>query len=257
MRAAPAFPGSGPVMWSPPPKTLSLAQDEVHLWRASLDQEPPVVEKLRQTLSAAELGRAARFRIPEARNRFVAARAILRDILSRYVGFGPAELEFGYRPRGKPFLAHYGETAGLKFNLSHSHGLALYGITVGREIGVDVERVRPSPDYEKIAARFFSAAETAALLDLPGELRAESFFRCWTRKEAYIKARGEGLAVSLSSFEVSLASGEGPALLRAGDDPSELERWTLLPLPPIAGYAAALAVEGKELRLSLWNWRPA
>jgi 4'-phosphopantetheinyl transferase len=257
MRAAPAFHRGGGMLWFPPPDPVRLARDDVHLWRAALDLAPSAAEKLRRTLSPDELSRAARFRFPETQRRFTAARAILRDILARYIGREPARLEFGYQPRGKPFLAAGSGAAGLKFNLAHSHGMALCGITLGREVGVDLELVRPSLDHEKIAERFFSAAETAALRDLPPELRAESFFRCWARKEAYIKARGEGLAISLSSFAVSLAPGEPPALLSVRDDPSELERWTLVPLPPIAGYAAALAVEGRGLRLNLWDWQPS
>jgi 4'-phosphopantetheinyl transferase len=255
MKAAPAFPAGGQVVWSPPPQTVCLAQDEVHLWRASLDLAPSGVENLRQTLSPDELGRAARFLAPEAQARFIVARAILRDVLARYAGRRPAEFEFGYRPGGKPFLASGSGAAGLEFNLSHSHGMALYGFTLGRQVGVDVELVRSNLDHERIAGRFFSEAESAALRDLPPDLRAESFFRCWTRKEAYIKARGEGLAIPLASFDVSVAPGEPPALLSVSDLPSEVGRWTFLPLPPMAGYATALAVEGKGLRLHLWDWR--
>ena len=255
MKAAPALPPGGPAVWSPPSRTVRLAQDDVHLWRASLNVAPSGIEKLRQTLCPDELGRAARFLAPEAQARFIVARAILRDVLARYAGRDPAEFEFGYRPEGKPFLASGSGAASLEFNLSHSHGTALYAFTLGRQVGVDVELVRSDLDHERIARRFFSAAEAAALRDLPPDLRAESFFRCWTRKEAYIKARGEGLAIPLASFVVSSAPGEPPALLSVRDHPSEVDRWTFLPLPPIAGYATALAVEGKGLRLRLWDWR--
>ena len=256
MKAAPAFSPGGQVVWSPPPQTVRLTQEDVHLWRALLDLAPGGVENLRQTLSPDELSRAARFLAPAAQARFIVTRAILRDVLGRYAGRRPAELEFGFRPGGKPFLSSGSGAAGLEFNLSHSHGMALYGVTLGRQVGVDVELVRSNLDHERIAKRFFSAAEAAGLQDVPPELRAESFFRCWTRKEAYIKARGEGLAIPLASFDVSVAPGEPPALLSVRDLPSEVGRWTFLPLPPMAGYATALAVEGKGLRLRLWDWRP-
>lgn len=255
MKAAPAFPSGGPVLWSPPPRTVRLAQGDVHVWRAALDLAPSGVEKLRRTLSPDELGRAVRLLAPEARARFIVARAVLRDVLARYAGRDPAELEFGLRPGGKPFWVPGSGAVGLEFNLSHSRGMALYAFTLGGQVGVDVELVRSGLDYMRIAGRFFSAAEAAALGELPPALRAAAFFRCWTRKEAYIKARGEGLAIPLASFAVALAPDEPPALLDVPGHPSEVDRWTFLPLPPVAGYAAALAAEGKGLRLRSWDWR--
>jgi 4'-phosphopantetheinyl transferase len=166
----------------------------------------------------------------------------------------PSQLRFRYNRYGKPALA--GELAEdwLRFNLSHSHGLALYAFTENREIGVDLEFIRPELAGEEIARRFFSSAEAAELAALPSHLRTEAFFNCWTRKEAYIKARGKGLSLPLDQFDVSLAPGKPAALLRARGEPDESSRWSLTALAPAQGYVAALAVEGHAYQLRCWRW---
>jgi 4'-phosphopantetheinyl transferase len=231
-----------------------LDDGAVHVWRAALDLEPAAIEELRLALSPDELERAARFRNPAAQSRFISARGILRDILSRYLDRKPAALTFDYQPHGKPFLL---PAAGMvQFNLSHSQGMALYGITRGREIGVDVEMARRGPDQERIAERFFSAREWETMKATVPERRTEFFFRCWTLKEAYLKARGEGLSIPLGSVDVVLAPGELAALLRVAGEPAEAERWALSTLLPAPGYWAAVAVEGRDLRPHLFDWQP-
>jgi 4'-phosphopantetheinyl transferase len=215
------------------------------------------LERLREALSADERERAARFRVPQVQARFTAGRAILRDILSRYLGRQPSALSFGYRKQGKPFLLPSPGQEDLRFNLSHSHGLALYGVTRAREIGVDLEQIRLDREHEKLAKRFFSPEEAAALQALPPEQRVAAFFHCWTRKEAYLKARGEGLAIPLASFAVSLAPGERAALLSVADEPGETARWSLEALDPGPGFAAALAVEGEPAAVRKWQWGTA
>jgi 4'-phosphopantetheinyl transferase len=163
-------------------------------------------------------------------------------------------LRFGYNPYGKPALVGEEGEKGLRFNVSHSHGLALYAITRGREIGVDLERIRPFPDLIGLAERFFSPKEVAALRTLPAPMQTEAFLTCWTRKEAYIKAKGEGLSLPLSQFEVSLAPGEPSALLRTQWDALEASRWSLHALTPGPGYVAALAVECNHRRMTCWHW---
>ncbi len=232
------------------PPGLPLERDAVHVWHAGLSLPPDQLERLRQALSADERERAARFVFAKDRDRFVAARGILRDILGNYLGQPGGALRFEYGPYGKPALA--GEPRGLRFNVSHSGDLALVAVTRGQEIGIDVEAVRPERADEQLARRFFSPREVAALLALPEAERGAAFFACWTRKEAYIKARGDGLSIPLDAFDVSLAPGEACALLRAsGDDPA---RWALRALDTGPGYAAALAVEGHGWRLSTRRW---
>jgi 4'-phosphopantetheinyl transferase len=231
-----------------------LAHDEVHVWRAALNQPALQVQNLWLTLVADERARAERFHFPTDREHFIVARGVLRAILGGYLKRHPSELCFCYSSYGKPALTTELGEATLSFNLSHSHGLALYAVAHRRALGIDVEWLRPDLANEKIAEHFFSAREVAALRALSNELQTEAFFHCWTRKEAYIKARGEGLSFPLNRFDVSLVPGEPAALLRTLDDPLEATRWSLQELHPGPGYVAALAVEGQHWRLQSWQW---
>jgi 4'-phosphopantetheinyl transferase len=232
----------------------SLAEDEIHVWRVSLDRPDSAVRRLAPLLSADERERADRFRIDRVQRRFIVCRGVLRMILGRYTRRSPARLRFRYGPHGKPALAP-AEGTDVHFNVSHSDGLALCAVARGCEIGVDVERLRELPRAERIAERFFSVPETAALKAVPAERRVEAFFTCWTRKEAYIKALGDGLAHPLDQFAVSLAPGEPPRLSAVGDaNGREVERWRLAVVPPAPGYVAALAGRGHGWRLSTRSW---
>jgi 4'-phosphopantetheinyl transferase len=176
--------------------------------------------------SPEELERAARFRLPRDRERFIACRSVLREILSTYLSIDPRRVEFTSNPHGK--LA----VEGLYFNLSHSDDLAIIAVSRTREVGVDIERIRSDVAAEAIAARFFSPAEAAALAGLPPEDRHKAFFRLWTRKEAYVKAVGLGLSIPLSSFEITI--GERVEFRRGG------EGWEIESFEPAPGYAAAV-----------------
>ena len=180
--------------------------------------------------------------------------ALELTILARYLGTDPAALRFAYGARGKPALAPGNAAPAVRFNFANSDGRALCAVTLGREIGVDLERIRPESATDAVAEDFFSRAEVATLRALDAEHRTRAFFDCWTRKEAYIKARGDGLWLPLDRFEVSLAPGEPAALLATHDDPAEAARWPLRELHPGPGYAAALAVEGHRWRLQCWQW---
>ncbi|MEN6606722.1 MAG: 4'-phosphopantetheinyl transferase superfamily protein [Bryobacteraceae bacterium] len=243
------------MMWRPAVSRGELRENEVHVWRAALDVSARELERLVRSLSEEEQARARRYIVESARVHFAAARGILRDILSRYLGLPPAEIRFTYGKSGKPALAGEINTAALRFNLSHSHGFALYAVTCGRETGIDIEKVRPEPSASQIAERFFSPCEAAALRELPPELVPAGFFLCWTRKEAYIKACGEGLYMNLKNFDVSLTPGEPAKLLAVRDDASEASRWSLMDLKPHPHYTAALAVEGAIPKLCLFDWR--
>jgi 4'-phosphopantetheinyl transferase len=242
-------------LWRSPPAELTLSSAEVHVWRARLDPAASCVECLRGTLSADELQRAARFHFARDRRRFTVARGVLRDILGRYLRVPPSEPEFRYSAYGKPALADGADAPWLRFNVSHSHEVALFAVTCGREVGVDIEYLGREIRGEEIAERFFSARERADLRALPAEVKHEAFFNCWTRKEAYIKAHGEGLSLPLDQFDVSLAPGEPAALLATRSDPREALHWSLQALTPGPDYVAALAVEGQGWHLSCWQWR--
>jgi 4'-phosphopantetheinyl transferase len=206
-------------------------------------------------LSADEHERAERFRFRKDREHFIAARGLLRILLGRYLDLPPRQLSFSYSPYGKPQLAGVSGGAALRFNVSHSHGIALYAVALGREIGVDVEYIRREVVGESIAEHFFSAREVASLRALPAEMQPQAFFNCWTRKEAFIKAIGEGLSFPLDEFDVSLVPDEPAALLNTRNGPLEAARWSLQALPVDEGYVAALAVEGHEWRLECWRLR--
>jgi len=237
--------------WDLRPDRLALEVDEVHVWRASLDCDERVLHQFDATLAPDEKGRAQRFVFQPDRNSYIAARGVLRELLGRYLNRAPAEIEFDYGPQGKPALRSGPSQTGVQFNISHSHGMALFAFTVGRQVGVDVELVRPDFAGEKIAERFFSSLEVMELRSLPETARDEGFFLCWTRKEAYIKARGEGLQIPLKSFHVSLTPGE-PARLQADDS----SRWSLRSLRPGGRYVGAVVVEGQGWKVRGWEWGP-
>jgi 4'-phosphopantetheinyl transferase len=221
-----------------------LGPDEVHVWSVDLDRLPEAV--LGEPLSADERERGRRFRFERDRRRFVTARGLLRRLLGRYLGLEPSRLRFGYGPRGKPFLAGEDE---LRFNVSHSGGLALLAFAWDRELGVDVEEERPVEEAEAIARRYFSSWEERELRLLTEVERQAAFFRCWTRKEAFIKATGDGLSRSLDAFDVTLAPGEPARLLRVEGEPEAAFRFWLEDVSPAPGFAGALAVEGREARV--------
>lgn len=226
------------------PKRPELAHDAVYVWRLALDRTPDEVAQLRLVLSEDERERADRYRIERDRARFVVGRGLLRRVLALYLEQAPERLRFAYGPHGKPELAG-SRGVNLRFNLAHSDELALLAIALGREVGIDVERVRTDLDVEPLAARYFSPRENAILAALPAEQRSRAFYTCWTRKEAYVKALGEGLGLSLDSFSVALAPGAAPALLAVAGRPGEADRWTLREVEASDGFAAALAVEGR------------
>ena len=240
--------------WQLPGTDLILAPGEVHVWRAALPVPAAARARFERSLSPDEQARASRFHFPRDQERFIATRGMLRAILGRYASVEPGELRFDYSSFGKPSLAQALGGHELRFNLSHSGGLALLGLTRARAIGIDVERFRPDLSTDKIARSFFSPREVADLLALPADARQAAFFACWTRKEAFVKARGEGLSFPLDQFDVSLAPGEPAALLGTRGDPLEASRWTLLELDVGSGYAAALAVEGGLWTLRCLHW---
>ena len=230
-------------MWSPAPASLSLSTGVVHVWRANLAQPPELQATLLRTLNDDERARADRFHFAQHRRRFVVARGFLRALLGRYLRTTPEDVRFAYGPYGKPSLAEPDAANGLRFNASHSHELAVYAFVQDREVGVDVEYVNTEFAGEDIAKHFFSAYEVQALLSLPESERAAAFFRCWTRKEAYIKAIGNGLSHPLDEFDVTLAAGEPAALLRDYREERATSSWSMFNLE-LEDYAGALVVEG-------------
>lgn len=240
--------------WEIPPSDLALSDDEVHVWQAALEQPSDVVNKLARVLSSDELTRAERFHFARDRRRFIVSHSVLRMILGRYLRVDPHQVQFRYGPRGKPRLADGIRDDALRFNLAHSHELAVYAFTRSREIGIDLEYVRPLVDAEEIADRFFSARENAEFRSLSESLRLEAFYNCWTRKEAYLKATGDGLGRALGTFDVSLLPGAPAALFYVEGNQAETTRWSLRALAPGSEYVAALAVERDDWCMVYWEW---
>lgn len=239
--------------WVPAPEDLAPRRDEVHVWRVALDPPSPWVERFEAVLSPVERARADRYHRAGDRARCVVGRGWLRTLLGRYLADDPGRLEFRYGRQGKPELAGPAGVPPLRFNLAHSRDLALLAVVQGRQVGIDMEAIRPLADADRIIARFFSPRERAAYLSLPEPERPDAFFRAWTRKEAYLKATGLGLSLALDQFAVALAPGEPARLVHVEGRPHEPERWALHDLEPGPGFTAALAVEGSGWRLRCYR----
>jgi len=240
--------------WASPLATPELAPVEIHVWRASLSADEATLRSLEATLADQERERARRFIFARDRDRYIAARGVLRDLLGKYLRRAPESIEFVYGPYGKPDIASAASRPEIRFNLSHSHGLVVVAIGREREVGIDVEMIRPDFASEAIAKRYFSAKEIDELSKLPAELRTEGFFLCWTRKEAYIKAKGDGLQIPLDSFDVSLSPGR-PATLSSVDE----RRWGIKSFTPSLiserHYTAAVVAEGKDWMARYFEWK--
>ncbi len=237
--------------WSLPPAHLVLPRDEIHVWRASLDQPPARVATLEQTLSLDERSRVQRYRFAHDKQYFIIRRGLLRQMLGDYLDVEPGSLRFRSGPYGKPALAEMPGAYMPHFNVSHSRELALFAFARDREVGVDIEYVRPVVEAEQIAGRYFSAQERDALRDLPPHRMYEQFFIYWTRLEAYLKASGAGLAGAESQ---GLLSPENTAQSLYGP---------IYSMQPAPGYVAALAVQARAAALALtsvsviyWQWIP-
>ncbi len=237
-----------------PPDSLSFETGEVHVWRVELTQNEDVLRRFRSTLHEDELQRANRFHFEKHRKHFVAGRGFLRYVLGRYLDTNPKVLRFSYSEYGKPALDGEHRNSRLRFNMSHSHEVALLALTQDHRIGVDVEHIRADFATEEIARRFFSPFEVDCFNLLESQEQVAAFFRCWTRKEAFIKATGKGLSQSLDEFDVTLAPGVDAALLRAVED--DVSRWFLKDLDVSDDYAAALAVEGQVSTIRCWQYQP-
>jgi len=240
--------------WLPPPFTVTLGDDDLHVWLATLDLPRSTVDRLRQLLSSDETVRADRFHFAIDRDRFIVARGYLRTILGKYISTDPSEIRLSYGEFGKPSVTNPSAVAaGLKFNLAHSGGLALYAMTLRAEIGVDLEEIRADFSTDEIAERFFSGKEIVRLRSLPPSEHPQAFFHCWTRKEAFVKAKGTGLSQALDQFDVTLGPDEPAVLLETRWDENEASRWFLKSIELGVDFAAALAFEGHDRRISYWK----
>lgn len=240
-------------MWHATTGNVQLGGGEVHVWKIRLDLSVDIVQALANHLSSDEMDRADRIHFGNVRSQYVVARGTLREILGEYLGVRPGTVRLTYSAHGKPELADTHGTD-LQFNLAHSGNLALVAVTRAAPVGVDIERARNEFDGQRIADRFFTQEEAAMLRAVPLDLRAAAFLQQWTRKECFIKARGEGLSFPLNAFAV--LQRDGALSLQIHADMSEAGRWSIRDLPiDEEGYAACLAVAHPAPELHLFDMR--
>jgi 4'-phosphopantetheinyl transferase len=234
--------------WALPPGQRSLADQDVHVWLIALDEAPWTLKECYAIMSQDEQERAAKFKFDQDRWRYVIAHTSLRRILSGYLGVRPSTLKFSTGPNGKPYLALNPQALPIQFNLSHSNKVALLAVTLGREIGVDVEYVRQDFPFDEIAARFFTAREVAAIRKLPEHLRPEAFYKCWTSKEAFLKAKGIGLSGKLDEVNVFLAGDRHVGV------EGTIAGWTLAEVKLNSDYMAAVVVSGSQCKVRCYRF---
>jgi 4'-phosphopantetheinyl transferase len=237
------------LLWHPAITEKPICSNQAHVWSVSLDLSLIQNENLAGILSTDELARAGRFRFERDQKRFIVARGMLRKILGSYLEKDPHELRFDYTSHGKPVLATKAGYDTLRFNLSHSGEFALFAITNGLNIGIDIERVRYDLDVMQIAKNYFSQGEISWLESVHKNEWPGAFFQYWTRKEAFIKATGEGISFPMDQCDVSLLNGRHLSPIRLPGNDRESNCWHGQDLFPARGYAAAIAVEGDNLDL--------
>lgn len=236
--------------WNVPSAPVDVHANACHAWRVDLSKEN-ALDYCASLLSTDESERAGRFRFERDRNRYVLARGALRDVLAGYLHLPAGAIRFTYNTFGKPTIT---DGEGCAFNLSHSGDLALIAVTDHASVGIDVEQRSRQVDIEGLTRRFFCPSEAGVILGLAGEEQRQAFFNGWTRKEAFLKARGIGVTLGLQTFEVTVRPGDTARLLSVHGDEDEARSWTLQALEPGPGYAAAVAVEGTIKATRLWTW---
>ncbi len=239
--------------WRRTPADLALAADVVDVWRSRVDLTAMQRLAMQQCLSTIEIERANRYRVVTRREEFIVARGLLRTILARLMHIDPREIEFTYGDKGKPSLASPDIGRAISFNVSHSYGMILIAMTMEKAVGVDVEQVRDSKDFRRIAERFFSPAECQALAVVPMDDQQQAFYNCWTRKEAFLKASGLGITTALDSFDVAFWPAGDARLLATRWDTSQVDRWSMTHLTPGGEHVATVAVEGQGMAVRCWD----
>jgi 4'-phosphopantetheinyl transferase len=234
--------------------TGQIDSQSVHLWCVSLELPNEIWQGLRSILDSTERTRADRYLFEKHRRRFTVARAALRSVLADYLDCAAQDVSFEYEAQGKPRLNPTMHASGLRFNISHSADQAIIALTANRDLGVDVERIRPMENYRSLAERYFSEFEATELLRLPDEVQLASFFWTWTRKEAYLKARGTGLTERLRNFDVECRPGHPCCLLATRPDADEVHRWRLGHVEIDHEYVGALVTEGEIGTVVRFEW---
>lgn len=239
-------------MWQSSPKNILLNFTNIHIWKAKLDVSLSTQNDFWQILSEDEKSRANRFRFPHLRVRYIAARGILRKLIGQYLSIAATDIQFNYGKQGKPFLVDF---PNFKFNVSHSEDLAVFAFAKEVTLGIDVEYINTKIDIKVIAPNFFSQNEVTTLFNLPIKERIPVFFNCWTRKEAFIKAKGGGLSIPLDQFEVSLLANDTPKILAIDWNPEEVKDWSLFSFQADDKFIGALATNGNVEKVSYFKYQ--
>jgi 4'-phosphopantetheinyl transferase len=239
------------MMWLNPPDNLILREEEAHIWLADLKFNECFQTSFLELLSPDEKIRAHKFRFAKDRRNFIIARGILRSLIGKYLEINPAEISFQYSEFGKPGIA---DNHSMQFNISHSQDIALFAFVKKINVGVDVEFVNPDIEVKDIAKKYFSPNEVLNLFALPEKQHTLGFFNCWTRKEAFIKAVGEGLSFPLDQFEVSLEPDKPAKLLATDWEPNAVSEWSIYSMSPGANFVGCVAIEGLIKEIKFWNW---
>lgn len=242
------------IHWVRPTMRRALEEGDVHVWAAFIGDATDETSADTSLLSADEVQRAGRFHFERDRNRFIRSRAILRGILGSCLGVAPPRIEFDYTSRGKPMIGGRLANASIQFNLAHCETLVVVAVTLAGAIGIDVERVRPMDDAEQIAKRVYSPRENQALDKLPAEQKSEGFFDLWTRKEALLKATGEGISDSLPQLEVLSPFEQATGTIDSRSDRLSVDGWSLIKMVPAEGFKSCLAIGKTGLRVLTWRW---
>lgn len=229
---------------------FELPKQEIHLWHCRLDANTDSIEVFKRILSEDEKEKAAKFKFDIHCEQSIISRGILRMLLGKYLKKHPHDLEFGYTEYDKPFLK---SASSLQFNVSHSGNRAAFAFVQDVEIGVDIEKIKSDFEVMDIAQHFFSTHEIQSLLALPEGDKVAGFYRCWTRKESFIKAKGSGLSFALTSFSISLDA-DRAELLRTDWDTREKSEWQVFAFEPEDGYQGALSVRKKSISVRHINW---
>jgi 4'-phosphopantetheinyl transferase len=241
------------IQWGIAPGQPCLSEDEIHVWASCLDVAPTISAVFAVSLSEGERMRAKKFRFRQHQNFFIAGRGLLRAIMSYYLQVEPARVEFKYNLQGKPDLTRPFDSSGIHFNLAHSEDLALFAVTRIGPVGIDVERIRVNEDARELMNWFCSPRERELFDNLAAQEKQLAFFNLWTRKEAFLKATGEGITQLLNQVEVAFRPGEPARFIAVSGDSERAYRWSVHDLSPAPDFVAAVAIQAKNVRLRCWK----
>ena len=240
--------------WQPTPDDLTLSTGHVDIWKCCVKLGDDQIGELSSLLSTEEKARAQRLKIAEKQNQFIIARGRLRQNLGKYLNLDQHAFKFEYAVHGKPYMEERWQGHEISFNVSHSHNFILIAMSLDHQLGIDIEKIQHGKDHTALARRFFSKREQAELTVLPEEIKTRAFYSCWARKEAFVKAVGDGITYGLDTFDVSVHPDETKPLINIHTNSGEDITWSVFNIPMDEDYMAALAVTDNTVSVRCWIW---